>query len=100
MTDGTGATSYRYYPVSNPAAVGANQLQSLDGALLNDTINYSYDQLGRVTNRSINGGSNSTTFVFDSLGRTSSEANKLGTFAYSYDTTTNRLIKMTYPNGQ
>src|SRR2546423_11350695 len=100
MADGTGITNYSYYPVASPPALGADQLQSIDGPLVNDTISYSYDELGRVTNRSINGDSNSTTLAFDSLGRTSSEVNKLGAFVYSYDAVTNRLIKMTYPSGQ
>jgi RHS repeat-associated protein len=100
MTNGTGITNYSYYPVANPPTLGADQLQSVDGPFLNDTISYSYDELGRVTNRSINGASNTVTWSFDSLGRTSSEVNKLGTFAYAYDSVTNRLSKMTYPNGQ
>jgi RHS repeat-associated protein len=100
MTDGTGITNYGYLPVANPPAIGADQLQSVDGPLLNDTISYSYDELGRVTNRSINGASNALTWAFDSLGRTSSEINNLGAFAYAYDSVTNRLIKVTYPNGE
>src|SRR6266404_3948225 len=100
MTDGTGITNYGYLPVANRPALGADQLQSVDGPLLNDTISYSYDELGRVTNRSINGGSNALTWAFDSLGRTSSEMNNLGAFAYAYDSVTNRLIKVIYPNGE
>ena len=100
MTDGTGITNYGYLPVANAPALGADQLQSVDGPLLNDTISYSYDELGRVTNRSINGASNALTWAFDSLGRTSSEMNNLGAFTYAYDSVTNRLIKVTYPNGE
>ena len=100
MTDGTGITNYGYLPVANPLALGADQLQSVDGPLLNDTISYSYDELGRVTTRSINGASNALTWAFDSLGRTSSEMNNLGAFTYAYDSVTNRLIKVTYPNGE
>src|SRR5207248_2456474 len=100
MTDGTGITNYGYLPVANPLALGADQLQSVDGPLLNDTISYSYDELGRVTTRSINGASNALTWAFDSLGRTSSEMNNLGAFTYAYDSVTNRLIIVTYPNGE
>src|SRR5947207_4077203 len=100
MTDGTGITNYGYLPVANPLALGADQLQSVDGPLLNDTISYSYDELGRVTARSINGASNALTWAFDSLGRTSSEMNNLGAFTYAYDSVTNRLIKVTYPSGE
>ena len=39
--------------------------------LANDTITFGYDQLGRVTSRSINGAANSETWTFDSLGRVS-----------------------------
>jgi RHS repeat-associated protein len=100
MTDGTGITNYGYFAVANPPTLGAGQLQSVDGPLLNDTISYNYDELGRATTRSVNGASNAVTWAFDSLGRTSSEANKLGAFAYAYDSVTNRLSKMTYPSGQ
>jgi len=74
-------------------------LASIDGPLLNDTIAFVYDQLGRVTNRSINGTANSATWTFDSLGRVSSATNKLGTFNYAYVDVTDRLSSMTYPDG-
>jgi len=41
----------------------------------------------------------SETWSFDSLGRVSSDANKLGTFNYAYVGVTNRLQTLTYPNG-
>jgi len=44
-------------------------LQSVAGPLANSTISYSYDQLGRVVNRSINGAANSMSIVYDALGR-------------------------------
>src|SRR5207248_10062955 len=72
MTDGTGVTDYGYYPVASPPAVGADQLQSINGPLLNDTVGYSYDELGHITNRSVNGASNAVSWTFDSLGRTGS----------------------------
>jgi RHS repeat-associated protein len=99
MLDGTGTTTYTYNPITAPPALGAGQLGSIDGPLTNDTLTFIYDQLGRVTNRSINGNTNSTTWTFDSLGRMSSVANKLGTFNYAYVNVTDRLSSLTYPNG-
>ena len=100
MVDGSGTTTYGYNPIVAPPVPGAGQLASVDGPLLNDTMTYSYDELGRVTNRSINGVPNAITWAFDSLGRTSSEVNKLGIFTYAYDSVTNRVSKITYPSGQ
>ena len=99
MVDGTGTTTYGYNSITFPPALGAGQLSSIDGPLLNDTITFGYDQLGRVTNRSINGTANSAAWVFDSLGRISSATNKLGTFNYGYVNVTNRVSSMTYPDG-
>ena len=99
IIDGTGTTTYGYNPIAVPPALGAGQLASMDGSLANDTITFGYDQLGRVTSRSINGAANSTTWTFDSLGRMSSTANKLGTFNYAYANVTDRLSSMTYPDG-
>jgi YD repeat-containing protein len=100
MVDGTGTTNYGYYPVAAPPALGATRLASVDGPLTNDTITYAYDELGRVTNRSINGAANSVTWTFDALGRTTSEQNVLGTFTYTYDGSTGRVATVTYPNNQ
>ena len=99
MTDASGPTVYSYNPITVPPALGAGQLASIDGPLANDTITFDYDQLGRVRNRSINGTTNSETWVFDSLGRVSTDTNKLGTFNYTYDDVTNRLKTLTYPGG-
>jgi RHS repeat-associated protein len=99
MVDGIGTTTYGYIPLAGPPALGAGQLASIDGPLGNDTITLGYDQLGRVTNRSINGRANGQTWTFDSLGRVSTEANELGIFTNSYEGVTNRLSKVAYPGG-
>ena len=99
MVDGTGTTTYGYHPIAVPPALGAGQLASIDAPLANDTITFSYDQLGRLTNRSVNGAVNSHTWNFDSLGRVSSEVNKLGTFTNTYVGVTNRLSKVLNPGG-
>jgi RHS repeat-associated protein len=99
MVDGTGTTTYSYNPTAVPAALGAGQLASIDAPLPNDTITFTYDQLGRVTNRSVNGTANSETWTFDSLGRVSTDVNKLGTFTNTFVGVTNRLSKIAYPGG-
>jgi RHS repeat-associated protein len=95
MVDGAGTTTYSYQAVGS---LGATKVAGVDGPLSNDTITYGYDELGRVTTRAINGVG--VTWAFDALGRVLSEVNVLGTFAYTYDGTTNRVATVTYPNGQ
>jgi RHS repeat-associated protein len=98
MTDGTGMTSYSYYPVTSSPALGAVRLQTVDGPLGNDTITYTYDELGRVASRSINEVALSQDY--DALGRLTGETNALGAFTYGYEGVTDRLASLAYPNGQ
>ena len=100
MTDGTGLTSYGYNPVPAPPALGSARLASVDGPLNNDTITYSYDELGRAIDRSVNGAANAASMVYDSLGRVQSVTNVLGTFKYSYVNTTSRLDHEDISGGQ
>ncbi len=95
MGDGTGTTTYAYQA---PGALGAGQVASVDGPLTDDTITYTYDELGRVTSRAINGVAASQ--AYDPLGRVTTETNVLGTFTYGYDGVTSRLATVSYPNGQ
>ena len=97
MVDGIGTTSYTYVA---PGTNGAGQVATVDGPLSNDTIAYTYDELGRVIQRAINGSANQVDWTFDALGRVTSEENLLGEFTYTYDGVTNRLNTVTYPNGQ
>jgi RHS repeat-associated protein len=97
MVDGIGTTSYTYKAAGTS---GAGQVASIDGPLSNDTIAYTYDELGRVVQRTINGSANQVDWTFDALGRVTSEENLLGEFTYTYDGVTNRLATVTYPNGQ
>ena len=97
VIDGIGTTSYAY---KAPGTNGAGQLASIDGPVSNDTIAYTYDELGRVVERSINGTANTVTWTFDALGRVTSEENLLGEFLYSYDGISPRLATVTYPNDQ
>lgn len=97
MTDGTGTTTYSYYPVTSTPTLGANQLASVDGPLPNDTITYEYDELGRRVSTAIDGVA--MRMIFDAAGRVISETNALGTFTYAYDGASGRLLTNTFPNG-
>ncbi|MFZ4765910.1 MAG: RHS repeat-associated core domain-containing protein, partial [Roseimicrobium sp.] len=98
MEDGTGATVYSYHPYGAAPTVGAGRLASVDGPLADDTVTYSYDELGRVTSRAINGVAQ--TMAYDAAGRVTTVTNALGSFAYAYDGATRRTTSMDYPNGQ
>ena len=98
MTDGTGLTTYAYYPVNSSPALGAGKLESIDGPLANDTITFTYDELGRTLSQSIDGVAE--TAAYDSLGRLTTTRNALGHFERDYDGVTPRLQTLTYPNGQ
>ena len=96
MTDGTGTTTYGYYPVNGQP--GAGMLSSVSNSFLNSTITYTYDQLGRVINRSINGVAQALTY--DALGRVTVITNALGGFTNTYLGATALVTTNFYPNGQ
>lgn len=108
MRDGVGLTTYEYKPIiplSSPptsgeltAALGVGRLQSVDGPFPNDTIIYGYDELGRVSSRSIGGIVQTATF--DALGRITGVNNALDNFSYSYDNASGRLKTMSRTAGQ
>jgi len=111
VQNGWGTYSYSYNAyITSPSSTttGAGKVSTVSNSVIaNSNISYSYDVLGRVTNRSINGLSNSTTWGYDAISRITSENNPLGTFSYSYvdDVTgyskgTTRLASISYPNGQ
>ncbi len=98
MTDGVGATMYEYVPITDPPALGAGNLSSVDGPLANDTISYGYDQLGRRVLTAINGVASVVTY--DAAGRVVSETNALGDITREYDGASSRMTTNTFPNGQ
>jgi RHS repeat-associated protein len=98
MVDGTGTATYAYKPITGSASLGAGQLQSVDGPLVNDTVTYSYDELGRALSEVVNGITASR--VYDSLGRVSSITNPLGSFTNTFDSVTPRMLSTALPNGQ
>ncbi|MBK9774260.1 MAG: hypothetical protein IPP57_26145 [Candidatus Obscuribacter sp.] len=107
-----GSYSYTYnnYVTSSGATpiTGGGQLQLVhNDVIANSDVTFVFDALGRTTNRSINGSSNSIDWTYDAMSRVTSEDNALGTFDYAYvddasgsskgDT---RLASVTYPNSQ
>jgi RHS repeat-associated protein len=97
MTDGIGTTAYSYFPVTSPPVLGAGRLETLAGPLTNNTTTYSYDELGRPVQMSLDG--ISSTRAFDAAARITSASNALGSFSYAYDGVSTRVIAEGYPNG-
>ncbi|HMG04784.1 MAG TPA: RHS repeat-associated core domain-containing protein, partial [Chthoniobacterales bacterium] len=91
-------TMYEYYLIAAQPVLGAGQLRSIDGPLGNDTIVFTYDELGRPLSQSIDGVAQ--TVAYDSLGRLTTTDNALGHFSRVYDGVTPRLQTLTYPSGQ
>jgi RHS repeat-associated protein len=98
MTDGIGVTIYNYIPITSPPVLGAGRLGSVDGPLSNETATYAYDELGRAVQTSVDGVLAAR--GFDVLGRIISVSNALGSFAFSYDGASGRLLSGIEPNGQ
>ncbi len=106
-----GTISYAYnpyiIPLGTPTTGGGKLATVSNNVIANSSTSYSYDVLGRTTNRSINGSSNSDTWTFDAMSRVTGESNVLGSFAYAYvddvsgsSKGTTRLASVTYPNSQ
>ena len=92
---GSGVTTYAYHPVGG--GLGGGQASSINGSLSSDVISFTYDELGRVATRTLNG--NAVGFSYDNLGRRIEVDNSLGTFDTAYVDETSRLDTVTYPNG-
>jgi len=99
MEDGTGTTDYTYYYIGTPGYGNDGKLANTAGPLDEDTITFIYDKLGRVTSQTIEGGDESTV-QFDALGRLTTSHNALGEFGRTYYGATSRLDTLTYPSGQ
>lgn len=80
MTDQYGTTSWTYKAVGTNGALG---LDTEDGPFSNDTVAYGYDAAGRVSSRTIPGGS-AESLTYDLLGRLSTHGTDLGSFTYGY----------------
>ena len=97
MTDGLGNSAFSYVPAGQP---GALKLASETGPFsANDSVQYAYDALGRIIQRTTDVSMSDT---YDPLGRLSEETNPLGTFQYGYLGDTNQLTwrTVTTPSGQ
>ncbi len=80
MTDGTGTRQYTYVPVGS---LGALQLQQESGPLPASAITSAYDELGRLSQRTVQG-AGAETFQYDAIGRLSVHTDDLGTFTLGY----------------
>jgi RHS repeat-associated protein len=98
MTDGTGLTTFEYYPVTSSPTLGAGRLKSVDGPMANDTVVFTYDELGRKVSQSVNG--EIETGSYDALGRLTATDNALGHFDRQYEKVTSLLRAVVFPNGQ
>jgi len=106
---GTVSFTYNNYivPMGSPTTGGGRLALVHNNVIANSDTAYTFDVLGRTTNRSINGGSNSDSWTFDALSRVTAESNVLGSFAFAYvddvsgsSKGTTRLASVTYPNSQ
>jgi RHS repeat-associated protein len=98
MEDGTGLTTYSYHPITGSSSPGAGRLSAIDGPLANDTINFAYDTLGRLTQRNINGARLQVSW--DAAGRVIETTNSLGVFGFDWHGGGFRLAAIRYPQGQ
>lgn len=102
--------TYNNYVVSSGATpiTGGGKLSLVhNDRMANSDITFVYDALGRTTNRSVNGASNSDSLSVDAMGRVTAETNTLGNFSFAYVDDTpgaskgsTRLAAVTYPNSQ
>jgi YD repeat-containing protein len=95
MSDGTGTTTYAYVPAGSP---GAGQLAAIMLPTPSHTIAFTYDALGRVLQRSIDGTAISASY--DALGRAVQMTSPLGKATVSYDGSSNRAKLFAFDNGQ
>jgi RHS repeat-associated protein len=80
----SGTTDYYYNTSSVTGTYGGGMVSSIiNTGSFPYTLAYSYDSVGRVTTRSIDGATNTENTSFDSLSRLSQVSNLLGTFYYT-----------------
>jgi len=90
MVDGTGTTTYSYYPVG---VLGANEIQSVQNPRPAAQLAYAYDALARIASRSIDGKTES--IAYDDLGRVTNDQNSLSSFTYGYLGATDQVTSVT-----
>ena len=90
MIDGTGTTTYSYYPAG---VLGANAIQSIQTPRPAAQVGYTYDTVGRIAARSID---DKTEIVgYDDLGRVTNDQNTLSNFTYGYLGATHQITSVT-----
>ena len=97
MRDGIGTTLYGYHALTGGISPGAGSLSSLDGPFPDDTITFSYDALGRVVGRAVNGVGAQVSY--DSLGRITNVTDALGVTTATFEGATDRPSQIMRPNG-
>ena len=79
-TDGAGTTQFTYVAVGS---LGALQVQQEAGPFANSAITSAYDELGRLSQRTVQG-AGAETFQYDAIGRLIGHASDLGAFMLGY----------------
>lgn len=97
VKDGIGTTVYTYNPITQTASLGAGSLARVDGPWPGSSTTFGYDELGRNIGTVVNGVS--SWMQMDPAGRIAASTNALGSFGYSYDGGSSRLVSMSAPNG-
>lgn len=96
-----GTLDYDYYFTGSKGVGGIRSIKN--SAIPNSEITFEYDSQGRLSSRSINGGSNTVKRAYDSMDRLISEQNVLGDFKFQYGDAgkagSGRLASISYPNG-
>ena len=94
VSDGLGTTAYTYDVLSRTTSV--------DGPFANDTVNYSYDSVGRSSGMNVgnsDGTSFNTTYGYDTLDRGNTLTSPVGTWSTAYVGNTGMAQSVTAPNG-
>jgi YD repeat-containing protein len=98
MEDGAGLTTFDYHPITGTPSPNSGKLASVDGPLPNDTLTFTYDELGREAAWSMNG--QRVQRSWDAAGRMTQLTNILGAFTYAWEGASRRLSAIHYPNAQ
>ncbi len=109
MTDGIGTTNYTYNSASTNTN-GALMLQKVVGPWNNSTLQYTYDQLSRLSSRAVTNTAGNVTlqkdsYTYDTLDRVtvlaeSGSGGNLGNFTLGYAVgNSSELTSVAYPNG-
>ncbi len=94
VSDGTGTTTYTYYPAG---VAGAGKVSSIATPAPGHSLTFQYDLLGRRTSYAVDGAAVISTF--DAEDRLTTVGGPLGTFTATYDGASDRPTSITYPNG-